>query len=445
MVRQLVGVHVALQPALVGRRLGAGMRGHGAVQRQAARRDEAGCNALQFGLGDQVRAAAVIVFEDVAELGRDRIDEGLALGLDQDLDARLVEVVAPAHAVVDTHDGLDEHQDLLPGHELADDAADHRRASHAAAHQHLEADLAGAVLQQLQPDVVPADGGAVFTCAADRNLELARQERELGMQRAPLAQDLAIGPRVHHLVGGDTGQCVAGDVADAVAAGLDAVHVDFGQQVHHVGGARQRNPVELQVLARGEVAVVAVELAGDARQLVQLPAAQLAIGHGHAQHGRVALNVPAVLQAQRLEVVLRQRTVQVAAQLVAELGGAGLHEVAVEVGVAVHGVDTAGARPLGWERTLASLHIFANNRKVECIFEMRLRRRTRLAAQFGALATLGPLRVRIGGADAVTQAAIHKRNGPDMPGRRYPGGGAPRYRGDNHPQVPRPLRTATRV
>jgi hypothetical protein len=37
--------------------------------------------------------------------------------------------------------------------------------------------------------------------AADGDLELARQEGELGVQRAPLAQDLAVGPRVDDLVG----------------------------------------------------------------------------------------------------------------------------------------------------------------------------------------------------------------------------------------------------
>jgi hypothetical protein len=54
---------------------------------------------------------------------------------------------------------------------------------------------------QLQADVVPEDGGAVFLGAADGDLELARQEGELGVQGAPLAQDLAVGPRVDDLVG----------------------------------------------------------------------------------------------------------------------------------------------------------------------------------------------------------------------------------------------------
>ena len=41
--------------------------------------------------------------------------------------------------------------------------------------------------------------------------------------------------RVSHLVDRNAGQRVAGDVADAVAAGLDAVHVHAGEQVHHIG------------------------------------------------------------------------------------------------------------------------------------------------------------------------------------------------------------------
>jgi hypothetical protein len=53
---------------------------------------------------------------------------------------------------------------------------------------------------------VPAGGGAVFLGAVDGDLELARQEGELGVQRAPLAQDLGKGARVDDLVGGDAGQ-----------------------------------------------------------------------------------------------------------------------------------------------------------------------------------------------------------------------------------------------
>ena len=293
----------------------------------------------------------------LCELGLDRVDELLPLGLDEDLDPRLVHVVAPAVAVVDADDRLDEDEDLLPGQELAHDGADDRRAAHAAADAHLEADLAGVVLAQHEADVVPRRRGAVFGRAADGDLELARQERELRVERAPLAQDLAVRPRVDDLVGGDAGEAVAGDVPDAVAAGLDAVHVGVGEQVHHVGGVGQGDPVELAVLARREVAeaaaaafvgaaVAAVELARDAGQRAQLLRAQLAVGHGDAQHRRVALHVPAVLQAQRAEVVVGQLAGEVALELVAELRRALVHEAAVEVVVSIHAetVVVAGRR-----------------------------------------------------------------------------------------------------
>jgi hypothetical protein len=65
-----------------------------------------------------------------------------------------------------------------------------------------------------------------------------------------------------------------------------------------------------------------VVFAGNGGQHAQLGAGQLAIGHGHAQHGRVALHIPAVLQPQRAELVVAQRARQVALQLVAVLRGA---------------------------------------------------------------------------------------------------------------------------
>jgi hypothetical protein len=145
------------------------------------------------------------------------------------------------------------------------------------------------------------------------------------------------GPRIDDFVRRDAGERIAGDVADAVAAGLDAVHVDRGQRFHHVGAAIERDPVELQVLARREVTVAAVELARDAAERAQLVRVDLAVRHRDPQHRRMALHVPAVLQAQRPELVVAELAGQVAGQLVAVLGRAALHEQAVELGVLVHG------------------------------------------------------------------------------------------------------------
>ena len=104
--------------------------------------------------------------------------------------------------------------------------ADHRRAAQAAADIDGKAELAGRVALDVQADVVDLDRGAVALGAGDRDLELARQEDEFRMQRRPLPEDLGIGPRIDDLVGGGAGEMVGGDVADAVARGLDGVHLD---------------------------------------------------------------------------------------------------------------------------------------------------------------------------------------------------------------------------
>jgi hypothetical protein len=96
---------------------------------------------------------------------------------------------------------------------------------------------------------------------ADGDLELARQVGELGVEGAPLADQFGIRARIDDLVGGHAGQLVGGGVADAVAGGLDGVHFHAGQFVQDIGRFFQLDPVELDVLAGGEVAVAAVVLA----------------------------------------------------------------------------------------------------------------------------------------------------------------------------------------
>ena len=192
------------------------------------------------------------------------------------------------------------------------------------------------------------------------------------MQRAPLAHDFGERARVGQLVCGNARAFVTGDVADAVAAGLNAMHVDAGQQVHHVGGLVEWNPVVLHVLACGEVRIALgqaavyrrafgdwhgtelvlrglcafdqrcvrlVVVAGDGGEHAQLRARQLAVRYRHAQHRRVALHVPAVLQAQRTKLVFGQLPGLPARELVTVLVGSGLDELAVEFGVLVHGVE----------------------------------------------------------------------------------------------------------
>ena len=254
----------------------------------------------------------------------------------EDLDARLVDVVAPAVQIVDAQDRLEVAQQILLGQVVADQLGDDRRAALAAADVDGKAQAPVGVALQVQADVVHLDGGAVARRGGHGDLELARQEAELGVQRRPLADDLGVGPRVGHLVGGGAGEVIGRDVADAVAGGLDGVHLDVRQLVQDVGDVGELGPVELQVLARGEVAGAAVVAAGDVGELAHLARGQRAVGDGDAQHVGVELQIDAVHQAQRLELVLGQLAGDAALDLVAELGHALAHELRVELVVAVH-------------------------------------------------------------------------------------------------------------
>ena len=102
--------------------------------------------------------------------------------LHQDLDARLVDVVAAAVAVVDPKDRVEVVEELRRRQELANDVADDRRAALAAADDHLESRLAGGIAHHLHADVVDEDRRAIGRRTGDGDLELARQERELGIE-----------------------------------------------------------------------------------------------------------------------------------------------------------------------------------------------------------------------------------------------------------------------
>ena len=156
------------------------------------------------------------------------------------------------------------------------------------------------------------------------------------MERRPLAQDFGQRARIDDLVGRDTRELVRGDVAHAVAAGLDRVHLDFGQFGQDVGRVLQPDPVELDVLPRGEVSIAAVVPARDVRQRAHLRGRQQAVGDRDAQHGRMALDIQAVAQAQRAELVLAQLPGEKALHLVAVLGHPFEDERAVDGVVAVH-------------------------------------------------------------------------------------------------------------
>ena len=226
---------------------------------------------------------------------------------------------------------------MLARQEITDDLANDRRAAQATAHQHFETDFAVRPALEVQADVMHFGSSAVGRRTGDGDFELARQVVELGVHRRPLADDLAVRPRIVYFIRRNAGEVIGRGVADAVATGLDGMHLDRRQVRQHVRHVFELGPVVLQVLAGREVTVVAVVLAGQVRQHAQLPRGQQAIGNGDAQHRRMGLDVQAVAQAQWLELILTQFAGQETARLVAELRDAFGHQGLVNVVVAVHG------------------------------------------------------------------------------------------------------------
>ncbi len=118
------------------------------------------------------------------------------------------------------------------------------------------------------------DGGPVADRAVDGDLELARQEGEFGVEGRPLANDLAPRAGIDQLVLGDTGELVGGGVADAVAAGLDGVHLHGGQLGKNFRHVFQLGPIELHVGPGTDVRVSLVVMTCDLGQLAYLGGGQ---------------------------------------------------------------------------------------------------------------------------------------------------------------------------
>ncbi|MNP03554.1 hypothetical protein D3C76_954430 [compost metagenome] len=332
--RHLVRLQVARRPAgelRVPRQVAAEAQ-VGVVQSRVGRRVEVGGDSLVFGLG-QLGGAIL----QVLPLGFHLAAKGLdAQRLDQDLDPRLVFVVAPAVAVVDPQDGFDIGQQVPPVQPVANLLAEDRRAPQAAAHQDPQAHLARLVAVEVEADVVHLDRRAVFLGGAEGDLELARQEEEFRVDGRPLAEDFRQRARVQQFVGRHPGEGFGGDIAHAVAGSLDGVHLHLGQLLEDVRHLGKLDPVELDVLPGGEVTVAAVVLAGDARQAAQLVRRQGAVRDGDPQHVGVFLQVEAVLQAQRQELLFRELAADTPRHLVAELRDALQDKGAVVVIVVVH-------------------------------------------------------------------------------------------------------------
>ena len=235
---------------------------------------------------------------------------------------------------------------MLPVEVFAHDVADHRRTAETATRQDggLDAAIVGAV--ETNADIVDLDGSTVGAGTSDGNLELARQIGEFRVKRGPLTDQLTPGTWIDCLVVRDTGELVSRGIADAVAAGLDRMHFDLSQFGENRRDIFQLRPVQLQILAGGEVSIGTIITTADGRHGAQLDSAQHAVGNGDTQHRGMTLDVEAVLQAQRAEFFISQTARQIAIHLVLELSYPLVDQCLVVGVIAIHvrGVLRSGIR-----------------------------------------------------------------------------------------------------
>ena len=260
----------------------------------------------------------------------------LAEFVDEDLDPSLVLVVAPAVAVVDAQAGLGIADQVLSRDEVADFRSDHRGAAHAAADEEFRAQFARVIVDQLDTDIVQAHGCPVGVAGDHSEFEFPGEIGKFRVKAGPLPQQFCPRTRIGDFVGGSAGELVGGNVADAIAAGLDRVHLDRGQVGENIGGIGQLDPVILNILAGGEMTIVTIIFARDMGEHVHLLAAQRAIGNGNPQHIGVELQIEAVHQSQRLELVLGQLAGDAPFHLVAEFLDSRVDHLLVILVILIH-------------------------------------------------------------------------------------------------------------
>jgi hypothetical protein len=223
------------------------------------------------------RPAQVVALHHLAEALRPP-------GGEQELDPGPGPLVAVAVVAVGGGDGGHHLGRLGPGDEHPQAVGEPRAGGQAAADQQVEALAAVGVDMADQGQVVDLGLGAAVAAARDRHLVLAGEVGELlGPGHAGLDRQQVRGG-VEPLAGVDPGHRAAEQVADGVPAGLEAAQADPVQLVEDGGHVLDHDPVELDVLAVGDVGQVAAVAPGQLADGGQLVAGERAARDADAQH-----------------------------------------------------------------------------------------------------------------------------------------------------------------
>ena len=192
--------------------------------------------------------------------------------LDDELHPGLVPVLAVAERIEDLDHGLDRRDQIVHRDELAQDLADAGSGPESAADGHPEADSPVVTASGQQADVVNGGQGAVVAAAGEGDLELSGQALVERIAQQVQCDGFRVRRHVEHLALADSRQVAGGHVAHRVGAGFTGRDADFGEPAHDGAHVLEQGEMELDVLARGNVADsggVGVGHLGDATQLIR--------------------------------------------------------------------------------------------------------------------------------------------------------------------------------
>ena len=229
--------------------------------------------------------------------------------VDQHLDAGPGAVDSqPVLAVEDPEDGLRDLQvvAVVELHEVVERGRHARHDRGAAAHADLHAPDAVALARN-EGDVMDAGDRAVLVGGREGGLDLAGHQLRGGVAHEVAHVGAGVRGDVEQLALGDARPRVAGHVADGVAAALPRGQAGVRDDADQLGHLPQRDVMDLDVLAGGDVALV------ERRVLLHHVREHLQLLGGHAAHRQLdaahldvglALSVHALLEPEADELVL---------------------------------------------------------------------------------------------------------------------------------------------
>ena len=171
--------------------------------------------------------------------------------------ARAFAIFAEAFLVAENLcDGSDDGYDLIVVNKSIESNGEMGIGRESAADANGEANFAFAMVfanGRCESDVVNFRIGAPDGAASDRDFELAREIVEIAVGREQVRDFYGERRRVGEFVGGDAGERAAGDIARHIAARAFRAEANRAKRFHDFGNGFDREPMELNILADGEI------------------------------------------------------------------------------------------------------------------------------------------------------------------------------------------------